>query len=352
MSTSQASATGTESVQESPDLYEQMAAVELTPLWKLVKRLNTPSPRPAALPWRWRWSEIEPLAARAGVEVPITRGGDRRVLVLANPGLEGKPFATPTLWGGIQYLGPRETAPAHRHTASAIRFVMEGSGVFTAVNGEKLDMSVGDLILTPNWYWHEHVNTQDTPMAWFDGLDLPAVVALDAVFFERTGEGPSAERGPYEHPDTSMFSTRMRIPWSEMEPLLDRATAESADRWACVPYTDRETGRPVMPTLGCEAHRVLPGGRTEAWRKVGGSVYVVFRGGGTVTIAGTDFSLTPGDCFVTPSWAEVSFEVDQPTDLFAITDRPLLEALALFREESVNRGGNANQAARDGAAEQ
>ena len=320
---------------ENPELYRRLAEHDLMPLWKLATRLNTPSPRPTAVPFRWRWRDLGPLAEQAGAEVPITRGGDRRVIVMANPGLEGKPFATPTLWGGIQYLGGHEVAPAHRHSAGAIRFVMAGSGVFTAVNGERLDMSEGDLILTPNWHWHEHTNTTDTPMAWFDGLDLPAVVDLDAVFFELPGEEDGhPERGPYEHPDTSMFSTRMRIPWSEMEPRLERAL-DSGARWATLAYTDQVTGRPVMPTLGCEAHRIAPGGRTEVRRKVGSSVYVVYRGRGSVTIAGQEFSLEPGDCFVTPSWSQVCFEPEETLDLFAITDRPLLEALALFREEVV-----------------
>lgn len=320
---------------ESPELYERMAAAELMPLWKLATRLNTPSPRPKAIPFRWRWRELGPLAEQAGAEVPITRGGDRRVLVMANPGLAGKPFATPTLWGGIQYLGGHEVAPAHRHSAGAIRFVMEGEGVFTAVNGERLDMSRGDLILTPSWFWHEHTNTTDRPMAWFDGLDLPAVVDLDAVFFELPGdENANPEAGPWEHPDTSMFSPKMRIPWSEMEPKLE-AALDGPGSWACVPYTDETSGRPVMPTLGCEAHRILPGARTEIRRKVGSSIYVVFQGRGVVTIAGQQFTLEPGDCFVTPSWAQVSFAADEQLDLFANTDRPLLEALCLFREETV-----------------
>lgn len=322
---------------ENPELYAKMAEQDLMPLWKLATRLNTPSPRPKAIPFRWRWTEVGALAAQAGVEVPITRGGDRRVLVMANPGLGGKPFATPTLWGGIQYLGPREVAPAHRHTAGAIRFVMEGRGVYTTVNGEQVDMTRGDLILTPNWHWHEHTNTADEPMAWFDGLDLPAVVELDAVFFELPGEeNGHPERGPYEHPDTSMFSQKKRIPWSEMEPKLEQALADGG-RWATVPYTDDVTGRPVMPTLGCEAHRIVPGGRTEVRRKVGSSIYVVYQGSGTVTISGQEFALAPGDCFVTPSWTRVSFTADEPLDLFANTDRPMLEALALFREEIVTR---------------
>lgn len=320
---------------ESAELYEKLADAELMPLWKLATRLNTKSPRPKAVPFRWRWKDLGPLAEQAGAEVPITRGGDRRVLVMANPGLDGKPFASPTLWAGIQYLGGHEVAPAHRHSAGAIRFVLEGSGVVTAVNGQQLDMSPGDLILTPSWFWHEHTNTTERPMSWFDGLDLPAVVGLDAVFFELPGEqNGEPECGPWEHPDTSMFAEKMRIPWSDMEPRLE-AALQDGERWACVPYTDEVSGRPVMPTLGCEAHRIAPGDRTPVRRKVGSSVYVVYRGRGTVTVAGEEFSLEPGDCFVTPSWSQVSFVAEETLDLFANTDRPLLEALCLFREETV-----------------
>ena len=311
------------------DLYERLTAAELMPLWRATRRLNTATPQPAALPWMWRWSEIEPLTRQAGEEVPITRGGDRRVLVLANPGLAGMPFASPTLWGGIQALGPHESAPRHRHAANAIRFVMTGGGVFTTVDDERLEMSEGDMILTPNWSWHEHENTTDQPMTWFDGLDLPSVVALDATFFER----PDDSSDPYEHPDTSMFASQRRFPWSEMELLLDAEVEQSTDQWVQVAYTEPQTGRAVTPTMGCEAHRVTPGGRSATRRKTGSSVYVAHRGHGSVVIDGQSFEFGPGDCFVTPSWSPVDFTAAEQVDLFAISDRPLLEALALFREQ-------------------
>jgi gentisate 1,2-dioxygenase len=161
-----------------------LAAKDLQPLWKQAERLMPKAPLPVTLAWLWRWSSIFPLAERAGRLITIERGGDRRVLALANPGLNGMPFTTSTLWGAIQYLGPRESAPAHRHTPAALRFVIQGSGVWTTVDGDACDMAEGDLILTPSWKWHDHNNPTDQPMAWFDGLDLPLVTALEAVFFE------------------------------------------------------------------------------------------------------------------------------------------------------------------------
>ncbi|MGH3327905.1 MAG: cupin domain-containing protein, partial [Streptomycetales bacterium] len=175
------------SPQDSPELlafYDEIDGYHLQPLWTQTGDLMPFHPRPDAVPWLWRWKRLKPLAERAGELVPIERGGERRVLALSNPGLGGRPFATPTLWAAVQYLGPRESAPAHRHTPGAIRFVLEGEGVWTLVNGDPCAMAPGDLILTPSWNWHEHHNPHDHPMVWFDGLDIPLLKALDAVFYE------------------------------------------------------------------------------------------------------------------------------------------------------------------------
>ena len=153
------------------------------------------SPLPSTQPWLWKWDTIFPLAKRAGEIITIERGGDRRVLALANPGLNGLPFTSTTLWGAIQYLGPGENAPAHRHTPSAIRFVMTGSGVYTTVDGDACEMEPGDLILTPNWMWHDHNNYGDEPMVWFDGLDLPLMVTLESIFFENHPDVQQPVRG-------------------------------------------------------------------------------------------------------------------------------------------------------------
>jgi len=166
------------------EFYADLTRYDLSPLWLLGSDLMPSSPRPATLPWLWRGETLRGLAFRAGALVPIGRGGDRRVLSLTNPGLGGAPFASSTLWGAIQYLGPRESAPGHRHTPGAIRFVLDGTGVWTTVNGDACEMRAGDLVLTPPWSWHDHTNSTDQPMTWFDGLDLPTVKALDAVFFE------------------------------------------------------------------------------------------------------------------------------------------------------------------------
>jgi gentisate 1,2-dioxygenase len=174
---------------ESPDvdgLYADLAAADLQPLW-VQPGLLTPAPG-RLRPHIWRWKTLRDLAERSGDLVGIERGGDRRVLSLTHPDLGGLPFATPTLWAAVQFLGAGELAPAHRHTPAALRFVLEGSGVWTLVNGDPIHMAPGDLVLTPSWTWHEHHNPGAGPMIWFDGLDLPLVQSLDAIFFEPGGE--------------------------------------------------------------------------------------------------------------------------------------------------------------------
>src|SRR5689334_11729659 len=138
------SADMTSSKQESADLHDpelerlylDFADEHLNPLWTQLGDLMPMTPTSKALPFVWRWSRLYPLAARAGDLVPVGRGGERRAIALANPGLGGLPYATPTLWAAIQFLGPKEVAPEHRHSQNAFRFVVEGEGVWTVVNGD------------------------------------------------------------------------------------------------------------------------------------------------------------------------------------------------------------------------
>jgi gentisate 1,2-dioxygenase len=326
-----------------------LAAKDLQPLWTQASELMPARPYPATKAWLWQWRSLLPLAEKAGELVTIDKGGDRRVLALANPGLNGLPFTSSTLWGAVQYLGPHEQALAHRHTPSALRFVMEGSGVWTTVDGDACDMTPGDLILTPSWMWHDHTNASDQPMTWFDGLDLPLTVALEAVFFERHPEGMQRVTGTH-NASATRFGRGM-VPRQPTRPLhnsplllyrreeTDRGLAallEDGDQpMASIQFINPSNGRSVMPTLGCEMHRIVPGRRTRPYRKVGSSVYVVYRGAGYSVIDGQRFDWGEKDIFVTPSWSIVEHEATDPADLFAVTDQPVLEALNLFREEVV-----------------
>ena len=178
------------------ELYRDFEVAGMTPLWLTREGLMPFHPQPRAVPHLWRWADLLPLAARSAELVPVGRGGERRAISLGNPGLPGDPYTTPTLWAAIQYLAPREDAPEHRHSQSAFRFVLQGEGVWTVVDGDPVAMRRGDLLLTPGWAFHGHQNVSDTPMAWLDGLDIPLVAETDQGFLSpvRTRSVPGPRR--------------------------------------------------------------------------------------------------------------------------------------------------------------
>lgn len=338
------------------DFYRDLAAVDLRPLWTITEQLLTPTPTPKAIPWLWSAATMKPLARRAIQLVPVERGGERRVLSLQNPGLGGRPYAAGTLWGALQCLGPRETAPAHRHTPGAIRWVLEGQGVWTTVNGDACDMHPGDLVLTPSWNWHDHVNGADTEMFWFDGLDLPMVEALDAVFFEEYPGPGENQPEPAEHNVserthaggaryvegavdgalTPAPSPLLIYRWADTATELDRRIAATDDDLVALEYVNPTTGASVLPTLGCAVHRVRAGGHTTAVRRSGNAVYVAYQGSGSSVIDGQRFDWGPGDMFVVPSWCAVEHSAEEQADLFVLTDAPVLRALGIYREQTLS----------------
>ncbi|MDQ6525865.1 cupin domain-containing protein [Nocardioides sp. LHD-245] len=352
----------------SPDLdrlYRGFERELLVPLWTEIGDLMPAHPRSGATPHRWEWDHLVRLAAQAGELVPVGRGGERRAIALANPGLGGRPFATPTLWAAIQYLMPGEDAPEHRHTQHAFRFVVEGSGVWTVVGGDAVPMNRGDFLPQAGWNWHAHHNATDRPMAWIDGLDIPFQYATEAQFFEfgrdeiGDAERITPERSRSErlwgHPGLRPVGVGELTPGS---PLLaykwehtDRALADqlAVERegfggtvepgHAAVRYTDPATGRDVLPTIRAEMHRVARGAETAPVRETGSSVYQVFDGSGTVTVGDHTWSVSRGDLFVVPSWLPFSARSEAGTtdsdsgslDLFRFSDAPVFEALQLDR---------------------
>ncbi|MEU6092084.1 cupin domain-containing protein [Streptomyces sp. NPDC047085] len=350
------------------ELYRGFEQELLVPLWTEIGDLMPAHPRSRAVPHLWRWGSLRRLAEQAGDLVPVGRGGERRAIALANPGLGGRPFATPTLWAAIQYLMPGEDAPEHRHTQHAFRFVVEGSGVWTVVGGDPVPMNRGDFLPQAGWNWHAHHNATDRPLAWIDGLDIPFQYATEAQFFEfgrdeigdaeRTTPERSRSERLWGHPGLRPLGAPAPTPGS---PLLaykweftDRALADQLalekegyagtvePGHAAVRYSNPHTGGDVLPTVRAEFHRIARGAGTAPVRETGSSVYQVFDGAGTVTVGDRTWSVTRGDLFVVPSWAHFSARSEAGSsdsdsgalDLFRFSDAPVFEALHLDRQES------------------
>ena len=329
-------------------LYADMAQAGLQPLWNVAGELLPPSPRPQAFPHRWDGAQVRTLVTRAGDLVPLGVVGDRRAVALANPGLNG-PWATPTLWAAIQQLNPGESAPAHRHTAAAIRFVIEGDGVWTTVEGDECTMRPGDLVLTPAWTWHEHVSASAEPMLWLDGLDLPLVHAVDAIFHEPHPDGRLVVEGrnlserfrfggrrPSSGPPGEDHQRLLVYRWEDTEAALSHLI-ETGERAARIEFRDPATGGPVLPTLGCAMLRIESGGATPPRRRCASSVFYVQRGAGTTRVDDAELGWRSGDVLAVPSWARVEHAATSTADIFELTDEPALRALGLYREDVTGR---------------
>lgn len=339
-------------------LYRDFADAGLLPLWTQREDLMPTTPQPAAHAHVWRWSDLYPIAERAGELVPVGRGGERRAIALANPGLKGEPYATPTLWAAIQYLGPREVAPAHRHTQGAFRFVVEGEGVWTVVDGDPVAMRRGDLLLTPSWAFHEHHNPTDRPMAWLDGLDIPLVAGLDAGFFEfgpdtiSDTSTPDRSRGErlWAHPGLRPLAGIDGPPptaplpayrWQHTDDALTAQLELAADGHpgavapghAGIRFSNPATGRDALASLRTEVHRLAEGTTTPVTRTVGSAVWQVFSGQGTARLGDQRFDVTTGDLVAVPSWQPLSWTAHTTLDLFTFSDAPVYEALRLNRTQ-------------------
>lgn len=306
--------------------------------WLREAGLDAPWSRPGPLietkkarvePCLWRWAEIEPRLRRSAEFVAPGRGSERRILRLANPGVPER-TAAHTLSVALQYLLPGETAPAHRHTPNALRFMLWGQGAYTIVQDEKCAMAPGDLVLTPSMMWHEHGNGGSEPVMWIDGLDSPVVRYLELLKTE-----PRADT--IETTSTASVARRtIHYRWDDMyRELLSRADREASPfDDVIMEYVDAATGESVLPTIGCYLQMLRPRVETRAHRQTSTAVYHVVRGSGSSTIGEVTYEWRAGDFFVVPPMATHSHRnhETEPAILFSLQDVPLLKALRLYHE--------------------
>jgi gentisate 1,2-dioxygenase len=312
-----------------------LEALNVVGHWKSNSDGLPAEPRSAAQPFLWRWSDLYPRVLEAGEVLGIEGGASRRTLRLCNPGLTSE-TTTQTIHASVQMVKPGEIAESHRHSIGALRFVLQGAGGQTTVNGEPFIMKQYDLVLTPSGSWHEHTNDSAEPIIWIDGHDLPLVRALDELFFE-----PFGEPGPALPPSLSYAGTPHIFKGGEALAALDRAPASA---WTpsdgrVFTYHDPLTGGPTLPTIGCRLHRFESGEQLQPRRETASTIYYVIGGTGTTRCGERVLRWQTGDIFVIPNWTWYAHAADfgENATLFSLSDAPMLDALGLLRSQSQER---------------
>lgn len=346
--------TSTAAARERQAYYDAIRPLHLSPLWEQLHTLVPPQPRTPCVAAHWRYDAVRPHLLRSG-ELISAAEAVRRVLVLENPGLPGLASITQSLYAGLQLILPGEVAPAHRHTQSALRFVVEGRGAYTAVNGERTTMQPGDFIITPSWTWHDHGSDADGPVVWLDGLDIPLVRFFDAGFAQNAASDQQAITQPEGHSlaryGANMAPLREASPHGATSPIFCYPYARSRDALARLQrdgaidawdgvklrYVNPLTGGAPMPTMATFLQLLPAGFDGKPWRQTDGAVYSVVEGRGVALVgdgaSAQRFAFAPRDHFVVPSWQRVRLQAQQECVLFSFSDRPLQQAAALWREE-------------------
>ena len=338
------------------DLERDAAEEHIVPFWIVVDRAHPAEPQPAVKPFVWKWETLQGLLLRAGELVDTSEGrAERRALSLLNPGLGGRYGTTHTLIAGVQMILPGEVAYAHRHTPDALRFIIEGHGAYTTVEGEKICLEPGDFVLTPSWLLHDHGNESNEAVTWMDALDVPLVNLLDASFFEQFRGLRQEASKPTEASLKKYGSGTLSPSW--YRPQAQYASPLLVYRWGptlhalrqlaevdtspfddvALEYRNPFTGGPVMASIACCIQLLRPGVHTRSHRHTSSIVYFVVRGRGASQINGERFNWKDRDFLVVPNWAwheHVNESSSEDAILFSVSDRPVLDALGLYREET------------------
>lgn len=337
-------------LEELPQDYrDRLAEAGVAPLWPMMRNvLPHDAPRPVTRPGHWSYPDIRPLLLRAGDLTPVEKA-ERRVLVLSDPGRGvGAMQATASIYLGLQLLLPGETAPAHKHTPSAARIIVEGTGGFTVVEGEKLPMEEGDLVLTPGGEWHDHGHEGRDPVVWLDALDLPMFVYLEgsyAVEAPLQAQRNRPDASLVEYLSSGLVPTRklgedicrypmIRYPWHRTEAALREMNAYSDAGPAELDYVNPETGGDVLPTMGFTAMMLGAGQTVSPPLRSSSAAFHVVKGRGHSVVDGARIDWGPKDTFTAPVFADLTHHADEEAFLVRIHDRPLQDKLGYYEERA------------------
>jgi len=313
-------------------------------------RWNTPESR--GVPYLWPGADVRKSLETAGELIGLNSDA-RRTVRLVNPALRETSNTTlHTLHMSVQLVKPGELAAAHRHTMAAIRFVLEGGATVTTVDGDPLEMETRDLILTPQWSWHDHCNDGTGDTVWIDVLDLPLIKFLGCRIQQKYAmpqqeETPATQRsrdkfGLVVPTGDVAYSGRadpaFRYAWTDVEYQLDRLMALQGDPYdgLLLEYANPVTRGHTLPTMSCYIQALRPGEATRVHRHTNSAIFHVLEGTGITTVGDQSLEWSQGDFFVVPNWTWHSFRnVGRDRALLFVTsDLPQFEAFGLLRQET------------------
>ena len=337
---------------EREAFYGDIAPLHLAPLWEKLHHLVTPEPVTRCLPYVWHYRDVRPRLMQAG-DLITAMEATRRVLILENPGYPGEATITGSLFAGLQLILPGEVAPSHRHTQSALRFIIEGQGAYTAVDGERTTMHPGDFVITPSWTWHDHGNDTKEPVVWLDGLDVQIVKLLSASFAEPGAADAQSVTRPEGDSFARFGNNLLPVDWKpevKASPVFNYPYARSREALATLAkngapdpyhghklrYVNPASGEPSMPTIGAFIQLLPAGFASLPYRATDGTVFVCVEGEGETRVGDTILNWRPRDIFVVPGWATHTHRASHEAVLFSFSDRPVQEKLGLWRESRGN----------------
>ena len=349
---------GRANVEDTADLkayYKDLERFEAAALWTVANKIEPWEPASTSVPVLWRYEDLREPVMRS-IELVAPEKAGRRVIYLNNPGRQDVAAACGWLYSGLQVMKAGEVASAHMHSASALRFIMEGKGAYTIVDGHKMTLGENDFVLTPNGSWHEHgIEADGTACIWQDGLDIPLVNALEANFYKvhpdlkqpvtYTVDDATLSWGapglqPALQDWQKPYSPLLKYEWEPTYEALHKfakATDGSPFDGVLMNYVNPQTGGPVMQTIGASMQMLRPGEKTRAHRHTGSAIYQCAKGSGYSIIGGKRFDWKKRDIFCVPSWAFHEHGNSSGTEdacLFCFNDLPVMNALGLYREEA------------------
>jgi gentisate 1,2-dioxygenase len=295
----------------------------------------------------WKWADIYPLLMRAGELIGMDDTG-RRTIKLITPGLDA---TTPTIQMSVQLVLPGEVAAAHRHAFAATRFIVQGAGAYTTVDGEALQLAAGDYVTTPSMAFHDHVNESAEPIIWLDIHDNPLLSnALKLSFrseYYPTKAQPITQPAGRSRDLMGMVRPAGRTmhpahqpaayPQAEVRAALDRAAEGPSDPYdgTMLDYVNPVSAGHLLPTIGARIQLLRPREQTQPHRHSSYTIYHVVEGEGVSVVGDRRFEWTTGDCFTVPGWVWHSHaqQGERPAVLFSVHNQPVLEAFDLYQEE-------------------